>query len=265
MKAIHPVTGTISITLSEIELWTAAELTGAVRLWNTQNRWQQVTDKEKAQATESLIRQNLFYAAPDGKLVPEIDLARLLNTFRQARAIILFQTYYGLQEEVVYQADAGAMLQSPRGDGVIELVDLPNLATLVAWFAGALGLTSDQTGRQPAFDMPADVLLESQQLMRVQQIKKAKQRLADAALPEDLMARLQNALSSPISQALAIRIDIQRDELTGNGFFLLEGEQDFWLVNLLDGFAHFELASAGRVRRALKDLIQIRALSDANQ
>jgi hypothetical protein len=56
MKAINPVTGTISITLSEIELWTAAELTGAVRLWNTQNRWQRVADEEKAQATESLIR-----------------------------------------------------------------------------------------------------------------------------------------------------------------------------------------------------------------
>lgn len=264
MKAINPVTGTISITLSEIELWTAAELTGAVRLWDTQNRWQQVTDEEKAQATESLIRQIFFHTAPDGKLAPEFDLTRMLNTFRQAQAIILFQTYDGLQEEVVYQAEVGAVLQSPRGDGVIELVELPNLATLVAWFAGALGLTSDQIGRQPAFDMPADVLLESQQLMRVKQSKKAKQRLADAALPEDLTARLENALASPISQASVTRVDMRRDELAGNGFFLLEGEQDFWLVNLLDGIAHFEPASAGRVRRALEDLIQIRAFSDAN-
>jgi hypothetical protein len=101
--------------------------------------------------------------------------------------------------------------------------------------------------------------------MRVKQIKKAKQRLADAALPEDLAARLENALSSPISQASVIRVNIQRDGLAGNGFFLLEGEQDFWLVNLLDGIAHFEPASAGRVRRALKSLIQIQALSDVYQ
>jgi hypothetical protein len=62
-----------------------------------------------------------------------------------------------------------------------------------------------------------------------------------------------------------IRVNIQRDGLAGNGFFLLEGEQDFWLVNLLDGIAHFEPASAGRVRRALKSLIQIQALSDVYQ
>ncbi len=265
MKAIHPVTGTISIALSEVELWTAAELTGAVRFWNTQNRWQPATTEEKAQAIESLIQQNLFRAAPDGKWLPEFDLARLLNTCRQARAIVLFQTYNGLQEEVVYQAGTGAVLQSPRGDGVVELVELPNQATLVAWFAGALGLTSDLIGRQPAFDMPADALLESQQLIRVNQFKKAKQRLVNAALPEELTARLENALFRPFSQASVVYVGTLGDEPAGSGFFLLEGEQDFWLVKLLDGKAHFEPASAGRVRRALKDLIQIRTLSDAVQ
>ncbi len=265
MKAIDPVTGTISITLSETELWTAAELTGAVHLWNTRNGWQPATIEEKARAIEGLIQQNLFHAAPDGKMAPEFDLARLLDICRQARAIVLFQTYNDLKEEVVYHAGAGGVLQSPCGDGVVELVEMPNLATLVAWFAGALRLTSDQIGKRPAFDMPADVFIESQQLRRVKQLSKAKQRLADAAIPADLLARLENALSSPISQASVVRVGTQNDEPAGSGFFLLEAEQDFWLINLLDGIAHFEPASAGRVRCALKDLMRNQTLPDVDE
>jgi hypothetical protein len=124
--------------------------------------------------------------------------------------------------------------------------------------AGLVKQLATSTTRVWMGEADARILMESAQLFRVAESHKAAQRLAYLKLPIDVTNRLQKALADPYGNLSVTIIPYAKagQESTPQGFGLLEGEDDLWMLTLLADQVEVQPVSPGMIRRAFVELME---------
>jgi len=248
------------IQLTGSEWWLVAASLGPMQLWGVDDPWQGHDDEEvnqmKQEAIASLTEAGWAQSSGGGlKFHPW--LTELVEVCRTAKAVLTVQSVRGRIRQQVYLNGKQALLQYPLAPGVFELTLIPDRASLMVLLADDLLLDSGKIGRMPEFSLPADALLESAQLFRISEDDKAAVRLTEAELPEDVRARLQAALDDPVSNTSVTLIPYTNtgEAPAPQGFGLLEGEEDLWVLHHQGEQVILQPVSPGMIRRAFVELI----------
>lgn len=256
----NQITGTRMMQLSEQEWWLVAASLGPMQLWGVDDPWQGLDDDEIIQSKQAAI-DSLTAAgwaqSGEGGLRFHPWLIELADVCCTAKAVLTVQSVRGRIRQQVYLNGEQALLQYPLAPGVLELTLIPDRASLMVLLADDLLLDSGKIGRPPEFTLPADALLESAQLFRIAEGEKAAQRLAEVELPEDVKERLQAALDDPVGNMSVTLISYAREgeQPSPQGFGLLEGEDDLWMLHHQGDQVEVQPVSPGMIRRAFVDLI----------
>ena len=256
----NPISGTRMIQLSEQEWWLTAASMGPMQVWGVEDAFQGLAQAEASQARQET--KNSLAAA--GWVVPVGEglqfhpwLVELAGVCQTAKAVLTVQSARGRLRQQIYLNGKQALLQKPLSPGVLELTMIPNQASLMVLLADDLLLESGKIGRPPEFALRAEALLESAQLFRIAKKETASEHLAHSGLPDDVKERLLAALAEPYSNTSVTLIPYasEGDEVVAQGFALLEGEDDLWMLTLNDELVEAQPVSPGMIRRAFVDLI----------
>lgn len=257
----NQITGTRMMQLSEQEWWLVAASLGPMQLWGVENPWQGLEADQVSQARQEAIDSLTsagWLQSGAGGLRFHPWLIELADVCRTAKAVLTVQSVRGRIRQQVYLNGEQALLQYPLAPGVVELTLIPDRASLMVLFADDLLLDSGKIGRLPEFTLPADALLESAQLFRIAEGEKAAQRLAEVELPGDVMERLQAALDDPVGNMSVTLIPYVKEgeQAVPQGFGLLEGEEDLWVLHHQGKQVVVQPVSPGVIRRMFVDLME---------
>lgn len=182
-------------------------------------------------ARQKLARRRYIEVQPDGKIIMDVGVATLMETWAQAQISLLltWTTSNGLAQNCSFHLRTPwALEQRISADGVIRLTSLADAAAVYRRIVQSLQLQRQPAAPGASAALPETVFVRARTAAAGQGTIAAREMLREAQLPAVIAEALAEALTTPVVNGAVVALARLSAGWDVAGMGVLEGPAGLW-------------------------------------